>query len=485
MRISEINWGDDSAERDPYLLDYFITSDGFSRLSNKSKNIVVGRKGAGKSALRKKLEQTFTQQDETYVINLSPTFNAIRNVLNDKDITEGGFGQEIFFQHTWLRQIFLDCLCQVGNDAKGRYVGESLEFARKIAIDMNRTSKDFVENVSDILSKLKVKAGSLGEFGLALEKELRNVAEVDTLQHHVRTIAEDGAKFVILVDDLDLGWDNSSVANNLLLGLLSATNALAALSKNIYVCVFLREDVYSILITKTQHSDKYRNIETLRWSHENLLRILNKRINFNRANFHLDHLPSPFETVFPSTIGTSNTDNWMIERTLGRPRELIQLARYYSESVEDGIPSAEKLKDSEQAYSSWKLDDLCTEYSNQYPGLISIFSFWKTKFFRQKYHLKKNEIEEMLLRLAAEVELNAEWFNKIVAETDLNKFLRILYEIGFIGDFVQGGQGGSKTCYAYSDRHEPLFEEVQIHPCFRKAVHTVERIRTERAPLAT
>jgi hypothetical protein len=480
MRISEINWGDDSAERDPFLLDYFIASDAFNRLSNKSKNIVVGRKGAGKSALRKKLEQTFTQQEETYVINLSPTFNAIRNVLNDKDITDGGFGQEIFFQHTWLRQVFLDCLCKIGNEAKGKYVEDSLEFARKVAVEMNRTSKDFVENISDILSKLKVKAGSLGEFGLALEKELRNVAEVDALQHHVKAIVDGGAKFVILVDDLDLGWDNSSVANNLLLGLLSATNALAALSKNIYVCVFLREDVYSILITKTQHSDKYRNIEPLRWSHENLLRILNKRINFNRANFQLDHLPSPFETVFPATIGTSNTDNWMIERTLGRPRELIQLARYYSESVENRVPNAEKLKDSEQAYSSWKLDDLCTEYSNQYPGLISIFSFWKTKFFRQKYHLKKNEIEEMLLRLAAEVELNAEWFNKIVAETDLNKFLRILYEIGFIGDFVQGGQGGSKTCYAYSDRHEPLFEEVQIHPCFRKAGHTVERIRTER-----
>ncbi|WP_373923739.1 P-loop ATPase, Sll1717 family [Duganella sp. CF517] len=242
---------------------------------------------------------------------------------------------------------------------------------------------------------------------------------------------------------------------------------------------------FTLFLLQRRNIQTSIDIEPLRWSHENLLRILNKRINFNRSNFLLSHLTSPFETVFPVTVGTSNTDNWMIERTLGRPRELIQLARYYTESVENGEPSAEKLKDSEQAYSSWKLDDLCTEYSNQYPGLITIFSFWKTKFFRQKYHLKKSEIEEMLLRLTAEVELNADWFNKIVDDIDLNKFLRVLYEIGFIGDFVQGGQGGSKTCYAYSDRHEPLFEEVQIHPCFRKAVHTVERIRTERVSGAT
>jgi hypothetical protein len=484
MRISEINWGEDSAERDPRLLDYFITSDRFNRLSSKSKSIVVGRKGSGKSALRKKLEQTFTPQDDTYVINLSPSFNSIRNILNDRDITDGGFGQEIFFQHIWLRQMFLDCLCQVGNDAKGKYVSESLEFARRIAVELNRTSKDLVENVSDVLAKLKLKAGSLGEFGLTLERELRNVADVDALQHHTVAIANSGAKFVILVDDLDLGWDNSDVANNLLLGILSASNSLATMSDNIYVCVFLREDVYSILVTKTQHSDKYRNVEQIRWSHENLIKMLNKRINFNRTRLLEDVLPDPFLTVFPSTVGTSNTDNWMIERTLGRPRELIQLARYYAENVDGNDPSADKLKEAEIAYSSWKLDDLCTEYSNQYPGLIAIFSFWKTKFFRQKYHLKKSEIEEVLLRIAAEVNLNTDWFNQIVDEIDLNKFLRILYEIGFIGDFVQGGQGGSKTCYAYADRHEPLFEEVQIHPCFRKAVNTVERIRTV-APVAS
>jgi hypothetical protein len=55
MIISEISWGDDSAELDPLLLNYFVASDAFQRLRSKSKSIVVGRKGSGKSALRKKL----------------------------------------------------------------------------------------------------------------------------------------------------------------------------------------------------------------------------------------------------------------------------------------------------------------------------------------------------------------------------------------------------------------------------------------------
>jgi energy-coupling factor transporter ATP-binding protein EcfA2 len=478
MQISEINWGDDSAERDPHLLDYFVASDAFQRLRARTKSLVIGRKGSGKSALRKKLEQTFQSEEDTYVINLSPNFNSIRNILNDRDISEN-FGQEIFFQHTWLRQILLDCLCKVGHQAKGKYASESLDFARKVSVDLNRTSKDLVENIADILGRLKGKVGSLGEFGLTLERELRNVADVDSLEHHLSNIARNGAKFVILVDDLDLGWNNSKVANNLLLGLLAAINHLSSLSSNLYVCVFLREDVYSILITQTQHSDKYRNIERIRWDKSDLLQVLNERINFNRNRSELSTLNDPFNTVFPLTVGTSNTDNWLLERTLCRPRELIQLARYYTESVDGDNPSDNALKSSEQGYSSWKLDDLCTEYSNQYPGLISIFSYWKTNFFRNKYHLKRSEIEEMLLRIAGEVALNEHWFNSIVDATDIDSFLKLLYEIGFIGDFVQGGEGGSKTFYSYLDRHEPRFEEVQIHPCFRRAVNTVERIRVK------
>jgi hypothetical protein len=111
--------------------------------------------------------------------------------------------------------------------------------------------------------------------------------------------------------------------------------------------------------------------------------------------------------------------------------------------------------------------------------LDSVFGFWRTKFFRNKYHLARTEVDEILLRVMMEVAINERWFNQLVEQADTRKFLEILYEIGFIGDFVRGGAGGSKTVYSFADPHEPVFEEVQIHPCFRQAVGTVERIRTK------
>lgn len=299
------------------------------------------------------------------------------------------------------------------------------------------------------------------------------------------TLAAEGAKFVVLIDDLDLGWDNSSAANNLLLGLLAASNYISAKVPTLFTCVFLREDVYSLLITQTQHSDKYRDIERLRWEKDDLLSILANRIAFNRTQHGMERSTAPILTVFPESIGTSNTDNWLVEKTLSRPRELIQLVRYYTESVGGDSPSVDLLKEAEAPYSSWKLDDLCAEYMNQYPGLVGLFSYWKTKFFRHKYHLQRAEIEEMLLQILSEAEVNFQWWNAIVENTDVDKLLSVLYEIGFIGDFVLGGEGGSKTFYSYIERHEPRFEEVQIHPCFRKSVNTVERIRTKPGEVAT
>lgn len=425
----------------------------------------------------KKLEEYFNRDDNTYVINIATKYNSIRNILNDSDIVTN-YGEEIFFQHTWMRQILLDCLCHVGEGERGKYVGKSLEFARSIAINQKRTSKDVVENIADLLTRIKVKVGKLGEFGLGVENELRKIAEVESMEYHIKEIASSGASFVILIDDLDLGWDNSITANNLLLGLLSTANYLTSISGNIYCCVFLREDVYSILISQTQHSDKYRNIERIRWSKENLIKMLSERINYNWTISGLPKLEDPFHTVFPQTIGTNNTDNWLVNRTLSRPRELLQFARFYTEKVSGTETNDSILKESEVAYSSWKLDDLCAEYSNQYPGLVNIFAYWKSEFYRHKYSLKNKEICDMLFKILTDVNVGTDWYVKIQSNVDYIGLLKVLYEIGFIGDFSLGGEGGSKTFYSYDEqRHEPRFDEVQIHPCFRKAVNTVDRIR--------
>lgn len=477
MQLSDINWGADSAENDPHLLEYFIASPAFRRLSNRRKQLVIGRKGAGKSALRASLVTHYQREDNTYVISIAPQYTTVRSILNEEDL-QRAFGQEIFFQHTWLRQILTDCLAAVGHEVKGRYAGNSVAFARDLAKSLNRTSKDLLENITEVLSRVKAKVGDLGEFGLELERELRNVADVDALEHHLVTIAESGARFVVLFDDLDQGWDNSVASNQLILGLLRAATILNGKSANIFPIIFLREDVYSLLMPLTQHADKYRNVEQIRWDRESLVGMLDSRIAFNRKQSGASPSQDYFHSVFPETIGTSNTKNWLIERTLNRPRELLQLSRNYTENVDGEQPDDSALKAAEVGYSTWKLADLCSEFSNQYPGLQQLFASWRSNYSRYPYHMRRAEFEEIALNLLAVAPINEPWFNSIVENTDIDNILSILYEIGLIGDYIAGGAGGgARVHYSFLEVHQPRFDEVQIHPCFRRALDTVERMR--------
>lgn len=476
MDIGSIDWGDDSAEKDATLLQYFVSSSAITRLEEKRKYIVVGRKGAGKSALREKLNDTFDSSEKSFVINLSPNHSTLKSIVNDRDLTDN-FGDEIFFQYTWFNQILNEILFTIGDNLGGKATGKHENYARSLALDKGRATKDIVESIIGMINSLKIKAGSLGEMGASIDKELREASDIEALEYNVSNLLTDDKRFVVLIDDLDLGWDNSKIANNLLLGLLSATNYLVSRHSSIHVIVFLREDVYNILMKKTQHSDRYRNIEKLRWNDDKLIEVLNKRINYNRHKQGLNSSDNPFAEVFPKTIGTANTNNWLIDRTLSRPRELLQLVRIYTESMESDTPSDNKLKEAEVLYSTWKVDDLCSEYSNQYPNLYEVISCWKKNFYRSKYHLNRDEIDEVVDKILSSADVHEAWFEEIKGKGDRLKMLEVLYEIGLLGDFIQGGSGGSKCYYAFKESHDPSFEQVQIHPCFRKALGTVERIK--------
>lgn len=478
IKISSIDWGNDSAEKDPNLLKYFIDQPSLDRLYNRSKTFIIGRKGAGKSALRRKLVEEFRGWEDNYIVEISPTFNIFSNLISDTEI-QTNFNEEVFFQYVWLNHIYKKAFVEIGKHPKNNTTPE-FEFAINLAKANDVKEKNLLESARDLLSRLKVKAGKLGDLGIEIENELRKEAEIDVYEHHLNAITRAGYKVTWIIDDLDLGWNNSEIANNLLLGLLTCTNYIKNISTNLHIFVCLREDVYRILLTHTQHSDKYRDIEKIQWTIESLMEMLKSRIAYN---YLVQGKPIPKDilyTVFPETIGTNNTPNWLVERTLGRPRELLQLVRLYSEKIDSTEPNSEILKDVELEYSNWKLEDLTTEYSNQYPNLFELFKLWRTKYFRQKYHLKRDEFDNMFLEFSTLLTITTAWYMNSVNQLNPRLILDILYEIGFIGDFILGGAGGSKTIYSFEDLHEPIFEEFQIHPCFRKSLGTVERIRNRK-----
>ncbi|WP_217519066.1 P-loop ATPase, Sll1717 family [Vibrio metschnikovii] len=473
--IRNIYWGNDSAENDPELLNYFVTPSNFDRIIEFKKTFVIGRKGAGKTAIRKKLIDKFSHEKNHIVVEISPTNGIFRN-LAGVDLLKEERSDETIFQYAWLNSIMRKCLNVIGSESRNKLTIGSAEVARKFAISEGVANSDFVESVTKIIESIKLRLKDVGAIGLQLENIIKETSAIDRYEYHLKNLAEENCNITILVDDLDIGWDNSDRSNQILLGLLTASMYLKALHKNINLIMFIRDDIYSILMKKTTHSDKYRDVYKISWTDSNFQRLLAERISQSLDSKESSQSESDFLRVFPEKIGNQFTLGWMTERTLRRPRELLQLSRLYTESLPSNSPSDEALKNIEEEYSTWKKEDLCAEFVNQYPDLDKIFEFWKNKYFRTKYQIDEDTLEERMFEILDEVTINHDWFKSLELDVDTKGLARILFDIGFFGDFIKGGDGGSKVIY-FGETTNPLLKEVQVHPCFRKSVGTVQRNR--------
>lgn len=473
MDIRYIDWGNDSAESDKNLLEYYVDLPILWHLLNKRKNLIVGRKGSGKSAIRKKLINSF---EDDINIEIMPTESIIKSIIRDDDLKSIG-SSEIFFQNVWLEYIYARIYEKLANSYSGKLVSGSKEFILNYVKAQDKYNHDLLGIFAKAIEKLKINTGQFGKFGVDIERIIKESIDTETLEFNLVQSLED-EKITIYIDDLDLGWDNSTVSNNMLFGLLYTINYLSKMNDWIHIFLFFRTDMYKILMSKTQHSDKFRDVAYINWEKENLEDLICGRIDFNYKKNSSELPIDLFTAVFPEKIGKVYTIDWMIDRTLNRPRELLQLSRLYTESLCSETPNNGTLNNVEKTYSDWKLEDICNEYMNKYPSLNKFFEKWKAVNFRINYHLRFDQLNTYISKVLDELSTEDTWLVQCKEKRNYEEIIYALYEIGFIGDFVRGGEGGSKTIYSVmDDAHKPTFKEIQIHPCFRVAVGTKKRNR--------
>ncbi|HBX8265415.1 TPA: ATP-binding cassette domain-containing protein [Klebsiella pneumoniae] len=499
MNLSEMNWGDDSAEKDSLLSEYFVESASYRRIKSGAKKIIVGRKGAGKSALMKMMLKNH-QEDGFIVIKITPSLDVLKSALQTARTIHSEDNnnnllhiRDVIYTHTWVSYIYESILCKFGekiNKEEGIKIDKltgSRKFASDLSKDLGLYQKSLSGYLQSIINGLKIDAGKFGKIGITigeaedLEKALSDISKANVYKYHVDELLGN-YKVAILVDDLDQGWDGSDESNSFTKGVMYAIDRINTSHADIRTSLFIREDMYAIILSEMQHSDKYRNAEKITWSVDSLKEILTKRIAFN-----FGVKPSEeglYHKVFPEKVGKTYSDNWIFSRTLFRPRELLQFSRIYTESLDGNEPDAKKLKAAELQYSQWKLSDLCSEFYEQYPDLFSILEWWRTKFYRHKYHLDYEEVRNVIESVFSGVNVKYEWYTELKNSGNVLGLLTILYKIGFIGDYSLGGNGGTKVKYSYEADGTPVLSSVQIHPCFRVAMNTIERDRSKKKAIS-
>lgn len=486
--ISQIDLGSPAAERDEGLQEYFIKSEAFERLSKGNKRIVIGNRGAGKSAIFQYIARTERDSPNTTVIELVPE-NYSYELLQETMAAEndGSWRKQSAYTAAWKYLIYVlvfkNLIKNGGKPSRKSPLGRISRYVR------DNHQVDQQDKLSALISYLKRLEGvKIGKYeGTIKTRELQKLYKLEELEFLVDDLKEvlEKERVIILVDELDRGWDESEDAKAFVAGLFQACQALNRVSPNMRLYMSLRQELYENIPALYEDAQKLRDlIETLRWEEGGLKRLVAQRIRFSIAQSNagyssqeLDQLSDDdfWRMLFVDTLAyrKNNSFNYLVDRTLYRPREIIQ---FCSQSLEQASYSMQSVPldystivEAEHTYSEERAQDISAEYRFQYPDLLVIFE----EFRGNTYTFDREELELLCLEIVTRdrpANGQLDWLDGYGPD----ELIDVLWRVGFLKAQAVGGikgraRSGSKWLgqYQASSLNLPSITRFQVHPMFR------------------
>ena len=335
--------------------------------------------------------------------------------------------------------------------------------------------------ISILTSYLKrIEGFKIGSYEAGLKtRELASLYKLEELEpyvYHITRLCEQ-KKVLVLIDELDRGWDNSEDAQAFVAGLVQAAMSLNEISENLIVAVSLRQELYDNIPALYDDAQKYRDvIEVIRWDETKLLALIASRIRHSLPESLSDATDSKcWNTAFVETLQYRQTRsfNYIVDRTLYRPRELIQFCTDALEQTLEKMGERvdyEVLSHAELMYSEARAKDIASEYRFQYPGILSVFEVFRGR----TYAFDREDLEMLCLEIVeGEVPTDAEARSWITGQ-DHELLIEILWKVGFLRAQAVGGiKAMRRSGSSYLGPHQvgnlnlATLSRFQVHPMFR------------------
>ena len=190
--------------------------------------------------------------------------------------------------------------------------------------------------------------------------------------------------YFLLIDKLDEPWVDESVKFQLIHALFEAIKYFKRLT-NFKVVVALRNDLYERMVLESTASksqlEKYDDyIIRVKWTKEQLKELMDKRLNhLFKWKYSADNVT--FDQIYGAKVdGKISTWNYLVERTLNRPRDVINFVNATLQASE-GKSSVSKSDfiSGEFEYSALRLLSLKHEWGSTYPGISVLLDFLKSR----------------------------------------------------------------------------------------------------------
>lgn len=477
--LESVDLGDFAAENEIIALQsYFVPTGQYNEVKRGHARLVVGRKGAGKTAIFYGVREAYWHDHSRLVLDLKPEGHQLvklrETILHD---LSPGIQQHVltaFWNYLLLMEIAHKI---IRADQQAAYRSPTLfpyyQAVRKAYgthMDVETEQGDFSERLLALVDDIVERRQSITAINQTGEvTQLIYGSEIRQLNDAIGQFLSASRKedVWLLFDNLDKGWPIFDVKPEdirIITSLLEATRKLQRQfenrSLNLRAVVFVRNDIYQHLILDPGDRGK-ENPAILDWNDsETLKEMLRRRIALSTGlDESFDEL---WRLFFSSHVRGEESFSFILSRTLMRPRELLRFVRdcinvavnrRHEQVTEDDILTAER------SYSDDALVDLSLELKDVRPE----FANAPYGFIGSQTHMPNSDVEEGLTKAG-------------IPPDQLERVRELLLWFGFLGIYLHPDE--ERYSYQFEHNLQKMKAGVNqftycIHPAFRQALGCV------------
>jgi hypothetical protein len=500
------------AETDSYLEECFYESDVFKGLldfDNTENNpdftrrIIVGRTGSGKSALLKQIVSSQKVKVHDTIEAENTVFEHINNNVFISDLMEKGIDLRVFYKSLWLHVLLVKVINQFYKrsyssffDAIRDLVGtKKKSYNAELAYEYLDKFKDsfFNDNiVSEITDKMQEElSGTMGVTGASVtgktSQEAAKKIQTTTSSYVskellrkqkelIKLITEEFAndkqiRVIISIDDLDKSWlSTSSIRYDFINALLEAFKELLDIT-SVKILIAIRTDIIMGIYQNSLRQDEKDQslIYAISWNKLEIRNILDARINVLVKSQYQSAKTVNFSDIFDFKVGDEKADDYIIDRTMLRPRDAINFVNLCLAECNGNIELSEDIVlEAEEKFYSVRKTALCKEWGSIYLHIkdyldsLSFLTFVNFKTLELTDSLK-DKVLNYLMERPNNLPDNEDHNNRML---NFEELVKVWFTVGVIGIKK------SKTLTIYSSFEKPVLDitdlnkQFEIHPLF-------------------
>lgn len=361
VTIEQIFGAEDAEnEDDERFKQYFFYNRAYDSLNAELPiRILVGHKGIGKSALLRR----------SYLTNLEECQLAV-----------------------WIRPNDLISNTTIDNNSEFNQLIEAWKTGLLSTVAM-KSIENFLGDKNDNKIKNLVVSGTQSIINFLKQYLEQNSSQYisNTSSAIVDNFRKD-EKIYIYIDDIDRGWSASRDDINNISALLNAIRDICGSDKRIRVKIGLRSDVYYLVRTSDESTDKIeRNVIWLRWTNHEILSVIAKRIetffeskttqeqilNFEQSYISRHILSKVIVHQFEGRGRWKNRPihNVLLSMTRKRPRDLVKIMQGSAKNAYASgnlIIQSSDLQRTFEPYSEERLRDIINEFRSEVPQIEAL-----------------------------------------------------------------------------------------------------------------